>query len=68
MTEKVFAQILRIRSGGSVNMLDVNAVHRVAFSNEMDELVCYIEDDQKRYFNFIMTGRLPEGEDNPRKS
>lgn len=65
MTEAVFQQIISIRAGGTLNMLDVNGVQRQAYEQEFYELVNYIEDDKPRYFHFIMTGQLPDGEENP---
>lgn len=56
MSDKVFEQIMAIRDSGVVNMLSVREVQRVAFDRDFHELVCYIEDDPKRYFHFIMTG------------
>ena len=57
MTDKVFQQIMEIRSGGKSNMLDVNMVQRLAFDAGYYELVMYIEENKNRYFHFIMTGR-----------
>ena len=68
MTQTVFDQLLQIRSGGTVNMCDINAVQRTAFDAGLYELVVYIDEDKKRYFYFILTGELPEGEENPAES
>lgn len=57
MTDKVFQQIMEIRSGGRSNMLDVNMVQRLAYDAGFYELVIYIEENKSRYFHFIMTGR-----------
>ena len=57
MTDKVFQQIMEIRSGGKSNMLDVNMVQRLAYDAGFYELVMYIEENKSRYFHFIMTGR-----------
>ena len=57
MTDKVFQQIMEIRSGGKSNMLDVNMVQRLAYDAGFYELVIYIEENKSRYFHFIMTGR-----------
>ncbi len=67
MTQLVFDQILHIRDSGRTNMLDINAVQRIAFDEGFYELVCYIEEDKPRYFKFIMSGELPSGEENPAK-
>lgn len=68
MTQTVFDQIMEIRSGGLTNMLDINAVQRLAFDAGLYEMVVYIEEDKSRYFHFILTGTLPEGEENPATS
>ena len=67
MTETVFDQIMQIRSGGSVNMCDWRSVQRVAFESGLYDLVIYIEDSPSRYFHFILSGKLPDGEENPAK-
>ncbi len=68
MTQTVFDQIMSIRSGGKVNMCDINAVQRLAFDSGLFDLVLYIEEDKRRYFHFILSGQLPEGEENPAES
>lgn len=65
MTQLVYDSILSIRDSGVTNMLDVNGVQRIAYNEGFYELVIYIEEDKKRYFHFILTGDLPEGEENP---
>ena len=57
MTEKVFQQIMQIRSGGKSNMLDLNMVQCLAYDAGLYELVMYIEEHKNQYFRFIMTGR-----------
>ena len=57
MTEKVFRQLMQVREEGKSNMLDLKAVQRIAFEEELFDLVLYIEDHPKEYFHFIMTGR-----------
>lgn len=57
MTDKVFQQIMDIRSGGKSNMLDLKTVQRLAYDEDFYELVVYIEEHPKEYFHFIMTGR-----------
>ena len=57
MTDKVFQQIMEIRSGGKSNMLDVNMVQRLAYDAGYYELVMYIEEHKSLYVHFIMTGR-----------
>lgn len=56
MTEKVFRQLMEIRSTGLTNMFDTNTVQRLAYDREMYELVCYIEEHKKEYVHFIMCG------------
>lgn len=57
MTDKVFQQLMDIRSGGKSNMLDMKTVQRLAYDEDFYELVVYIEEHPKEYFHFIMTGR-----------
>lgn len=60
MTETVREQILAVRANGGANMLDINAVQRIAHDMDFYELVCFIEDDRKAYVNFIFTGETEE--------
>ena len=57
MDEKVFEQLMAIRDSGESNMFDLNRVQRLAYDRGYYELVCYIEDYEKEYAHFIMTGR-----------
>ena len=57
MTDKVFQQLMDIRSGGKSNMLDLKTVQRLAYDEDFYELVVYIEEHPKEYFHFIVTGR-----------
>ena len=57
MTEKVYQDLLSIRSGGKSNMLDYRAVQRLAYDAGYYELVTYIEEHTKQYIHFIMYGR-----------
>lgn len=57
MTMKVYDQLLAVRDSGETNMFDTPAVQRLAYEKGFYELVCYIEDSQKQYAHFIMTGR-----------
>lgn len=59
MTDTVRQQILAIRDTGLTNMFDVRMVQRLAYDRDYYELVCYLEDHQKEYARFIITG---EGE------
>ncbi len=56
ITETIRTQIMEVRDGGKANMLDVNAVQRIAFDSGFYELVNFIEDDRKAYARWIMTG------------
>ena len=62
MTDTILSQILSIRESGIVNMCNVDAVQRVAFDQNMYELVTYIEDDKCRYFHFILHGEEPSND------
>ena len=57
MTEKVKSQILAIRDSGETNMLDSYAVQRISDREGYYELVVYIEENRRKYFHFIMTGK-----------
>ena len=57
MTDKVFTQLMDIRSSGLTNMFDIPMVQRLAYDRGYFELVTYIEDHRKEYAHFIMTGR-----------
>lgn len=59
MTDTIRKQILAIRDTGLTNMFDVRMVQRLAYDRDYYELVCYLEDHQKEYARFIITG---EGE------
>ena len=56
MDEKVKEQILAIRDTGLTNMFDVPVVQRLAYERDFYELVCWLEDHQKEYVRFILTG------------
>lgn len=56
MTEKIREQILAIRSSGETNMLDTLMVQYIANREGYYELVIYLEEHRKEYWNFIMTG------------
>ena len=57
MTEKIKEQIMAIRNSGETNMLDIKTVQYLANKHEYYELVTYLEDHRKEYWNFIMTGK-----------
>lgn len=56
MTEKIRKQILAIRDSGETNMLDTRTVQYIANRKGYYELVIYLEEHRKEYWNFIMTG------------
>ena len=56
MTAAVREQLMDIRNGGKVNMLDTVAVQRLAFEKDYFDLVLYIEEHKKKYARFILTG------------
>ena len=56
MTDEVFKSILAIRDSGASNMFDLHTVQRLAYEQEMYELVTYIEEHPRAYFHFIMYG------------
>ena len=56
MTDKVFRSLLKIRDSGATNMFDTNMVQRLAYDQDMYELVMYVEEHKKEYVHFIMYG------------
>lgn len=56
MNKKVKTQILAIRDTGAVNMFEFHSVQRLAYENEFYELVVFMEDNRKDYFEFILQG------------
>ena len=59
MNEKVLEQLMAVRASGKTNMLDTNAVQRIAFDSGYYELVNFIEESRKAYVHFILTGEMP---------
>lgn len=59
MTNKIREQIMAIRDSGETNMLDTRAVQWIANREGYYELVIYLEDNSREYWNFIMTGEAP---------
>jgi hypothetical protein len=60
MDDTIFEQLMEIRDSGETNMLDLNGVQRLAYERDFFELVNFIEDEPKAYWNFIMTGEREE--------
>jgi len=56
MDAKVKEQILAIRDTGLTNMFDIPMVQRLAYDRGFYELVCWLEEHQKEYTHFILTG------------
>lgn len=56
MNEKVKEQLLAVRETGLTNMLDLNAVQRIAYDIDFFELVNFIEENKSAYVRFILTG------------
>lgn len=59
MTKKIKEQIMAIRDSGETNMLDTRIVQRIANRENYFELVIYLEENSREYWNFIMTGEAP---------
>ena len=57
MDEKVKEQILAIRDTGLTNMFDLPVVQHLGYERDFYELVCWLEDHQKEYVRFILTGK-----------
>lgn len=60
MDATIREQIMAVRATGKTNMLDTNAVQRIAYEMDLYELVNFIEDDRRAYARFIMTGKTEE--------
>lgn len=56
MTKKIKEQIMDIRDSGETNMLDTRTVQWIANRENYFELVIYLEENSREYWNFIMTG------------
>jgi len=56
MTPTIREQILAVRDTGLTNMFDLTAVQRIAYSMDFFELVCFLEEHQREYARFILTG------------
>ena len=58
MTEKIKADVLKVRDTGRTNMFDVYAVQRIAYELELFDLAIYLEDKDNwgEYTLFIITG------------
>jgi len=56
MTPTIREQILAVRETGLTNMFDLTAVQRIAYSMDFFELVLFLEEHQREYVRFILTG------------
>ena len=56
MTDKIREQIMAIRGSGATNMMDVTQVQRLAFKQDLHELVIFIEENRGEYIRFIIYG------------
>ncbi len=59
MTEKIKADVLKVRDTGETNMFDIYGVQRIAYELELFDLVLYLEEEEnwKEYTRFILTGK-----------
>ena len=57
LPDKVYEQIMAVRSAGACNMLDTTAVQRYANDNDLYELVIFIEEYKSDYVDFIFRGK-----------
>ena len=60
MDERVYEQLMAVRASGRSNMLDIDAVQRIAFDSGYYDLVAFIEEDRAAYAHFILTGEMPK--------
>jgi hypothetical protein len=56
ISDVIIKQIMEVRSDGSVNMLDVTSVQRLAHDMGLYDLVIFIEENKQDYVAFIMRG------------
>ena len=56
MTDKIRDQIMAIRDSGVTNMMDAARVQRLAFDQDLHELVIFIEENRGEYIRFILYG------------
>ena len=56
MTDKIRDQIMSIRDSGAVNMMDTTRVQRLAYEQDLHELVIFIEENRGEYIRFILCG------------
>ncbi|MBR9648605.1 DUF5049 domain-containing protein [Clostridium tyrobutyricum] len=57
MSEKIAVQILSIREDGKYNMFDIVNIQKEAYNRKFYELVCFLEEHEQEYSNFILTGQ-----------
>lgn len=56
ITDKIREQIMAIRDSGAVNMMNAIQVHRLAFEQDLHDLVIFIEENHGEYIRFILYG------------
>ena len=56
MTDKIRQLIMTIRNSGATNMMDATRVQRLAFEQNLHELVIFLEENRKEYIRFILYG------------
>lgn len=56
MNDTIKRQIEAIRRSGETNMLDANMVQWIANRDNYYELVIFIEDHQKEYIKYLLSG------------
>lgn len=54
---KVREQIIAIRDSGTTNMFDARNVRELAYMQNYDELVVFIDNHKSNYLHFILTGK-----------
>ena len=54
---KVREQIIAIRDSGTTNMFDTRNVRELAYMQNYDELVVFIDNHKSNYLHFILTGK-----------
>lgn len=59
MTDKIKADVLKVRDTGRTNMFSIHDVQRIAYELELSDLVMYLEEKKnwKEYTQFILTGK-----------
>ncbi len=56
MNDRIRDQIMAIRDSGAVNLMNATQVQRLAFEQDLHELVIFIEENRAEYIRFILYG------------